>query len=57
MKLLTNKQKESYENARICYICKEKFEDKHAKDKNLIKLGTIVIVQENIERLHIACVI
>ena len=54
MKLLTNKQKESYENARICYICKEKFEDKHAKDKNL---GTIVIVQENIERLQIACVI
>ena len=57
MKLLTNKQKESYENARICYICKEKFEDKHTKDKNLIKLGTIVIVQKNIERLHIACVI
>ena len=33
MKLLTNKQQKSYENAKICYICKETFEDKHAKDK------------------------
>ena len=33
VKLLTNDQKESYEHAEICYICKEKFEDKHTKDK------------------------
>ena len=26
MKLLTKVQQESYENAKICYICKEKFE-------------------------------
>ena len=26
-KLLTKEQKESYENAKICYICKEKFEN------------------------------
>ena len=26
MKLLTNKKQESIENAKICYICKEKFE-------------------------------
>ena len=32
MKLLTKEQQESYENARICYICKEKFEDKYAKE-------------------------
>ena len=32
MKLLTNKQQELYENAKICYICKEKFEDKYIKD-------------------------
>ena len=34
MKLLTNKQQKSYENEENCYICKEKFRDKHAKDKN-----------------------
>ena len=27
MKLLTKEQQESYENAKICYICKEKFEN------------------------------
>ena len=33
MKLLINEQQESYENAKICYICKEKFENKYLKDK------------------------
>ena len=33
MKLLTNKQYKSYENATACYICSEKFEDKNIKDK------------------------
>ena len=33
MKLLTKEQQESYENAKICYICKEKFENKYLKDK------------------------
>ena len=33
MKLLTSEQQESYENAKICYICKEKFENKYLKDK------------------------
>ena len=33
MKLLTNEQQNSYENAKICYICKQKFEDKYAKNK------------------------
>ena len=32
MKLLTKEQQESYENAKICYICNEKFENKHLKD-------------------------
>ena len=31
MRLLTNEQQKSYQNTKICYICKEKFEDKHAK--------------------------
>ena len=34
MKLLTKEQKELYENAKICYICKEKFENKLLKDRN-----------------------
>ena len=37
MKLLAKEQQESHENARICYICKEKFEDKHAKTKTILK--------------------
>ena len=48
MKLLTNKKQESIGNAKICYICKEKFEDKYLKKKlkiniwkirNIVKLG------------------
>ena len=27
---------ESYENAKGCYICKEKFENKYAGDKTLL---------------------
>ena len=38
MKLLTNKQQESYENAKIFYICKGKFEYKHANDKKYGKV-------------------
>ena len=33
MKSVTKEQQESYENAKICYICKEKFENKYLKDK------------------------
>ena len=32
LNLLTEKQHESYENAKICYICNEKFENKYLKD-------------------------
>ena len=38
MKLLTKKQQESYENAKISYICKEKFENKYLKDKKYCKV-------------------
>ena len=31
MKLLTQEQQESNENAKIYYICKEKFENKYLK--------------------------
>ena len=38
MKLLTKEQQESYRNAKICYICKEKFENKYVKDKIYCKV-------------------
>ena len=33
MKLLSKKQQDSYENAKICYMCEGKFENKDLKDK------------------------
>ena len=58
MKSLAKEQQESYENAKISCICKEKFENKSFKDKkNIIKLQIIVIIQEIIEVLGIAYVI
>ena len=33
MKLLTKEQQESYENAKICFISKDKSENKYVKDK------------------------
>ena len=38
MKLSTKEQQELYENAKICYICKEKFENKYLKDKKYCKV-------------------
>ena len=38
MKLLTKQQQESYENAKICYICKENFENKYLKDNRYRKV-------------------
>ena len=38
MKLLTEQQHESCENAKICFICKEKFENKYVKIKNYQKV-------------------
>ena len=53
MKLLTNEQQKSYQNSKICYICKEKFEEINMpKTTNIVELGTILIIQENIE-MHI----
>ena len=57
MKLLTKEQQESYENAKICYICKEKFKNRYMKDKKYLKLEIIVIIQGNMEVLRIAYVI
>ena len=57
MKLLTNKQWESNENAEICYVCKEMFEDKYAKDKDIVRLEIIAIIRVNKELLHVVYVI
>ena len=38
MKLLTKEQQEPNENAKICYICKEKLENKYVKDKKHFKV-------------------
>ena len=38
MRLLTKKQKESYENVKICYTYQEKFESKCLKDKKYFKV-------------------
>ena len=45
--LLRNEQLKSYENRKIWYICKQKFEDKHVEDKWMR-------IIENIEVLHIS---
>ena len=32
MKLLTKQEQKSYENEKICYVCKQKFENKYLED-------------------------
>ena len=55
MKLLTKEQQELFENPKICYICKETFEEKYIKDKRYNEIR--IIIEENKEVLHIVCVI
>ena len=38
IKLLTKEQQESYKNTKICYICKEKFQNRYLKDKKYCKV-------------------
>ena len=38
MNFLTKEQQESYENAKICHICKEKIENKFLQDKKHRKI-------------------
>ena len=38
MNLLTKEQKKTNENAKICYICKDEFENKYLKDKKYRKV-------------------
>ena len=36
--LLTKEQQKLYESVKICYVCKEKFENKYLKDKKYRKV-------------------
>ena len=54
MKSLIKEQHQSYKNGKVCYICKEKLKINMCKIKNIVKLEIIVIIQGNIEILHIA---
>ena len=38
IKLLPKTQQESYETAKICYICKEEFKDKYPEDTKYRKV-------------------
>ena len=38
MKIVIKERKDSYENAKMCYICKEKFENKYLRVKKIVKL-------------------
>ena len=56
MNLLTNEQQKSYENAKICYVCQEKFEDRHAKDGKYCKVrGHFHYTGENRGAAHSIC--
>ena len=60
MKFLTKEQQESYENAKSCCTCAEKFENKYFKDEKYCKvreLEIIFIIQGNIQVLLMAYVI
>ena len=43
---LFKEQQESYENAKICYVCTEKFNNKYFKDKNILKLELLSFMWE-----------
>ena len=52
---LTDEEKESYENQKICHVCEKEFSTDN-KDKKIIKSEIIVIILENIEELLIIIV-
>ena len=55
IKLLTNQQQKSYQNAEICFICKWKFKDKYAEDKKYRKVRDQLSLCKGIYR-HVAYV-
>ena len=59
MKIINLKKKKNYYKraAEICYICKEKFENKYSEDKKYCKVRDHCFIQEYIEVVCIAYVI
>ena len=57
MESLTKHQKESYENAKICYICKKKIENEYLKDEKYCKVIDHCHYECNIEALLVGYVI
>ena len=56
MKLSIKDKQESYENTTICYICIEKFDNKHVKDKKYCKIRSHChYTGEYREAAHIIC--
>ena len=55
MKLLANKQLESFEKAKICYICGEKLKTNMLTIQNIVKIEITAIIHVNIVVLQIAC--
>ena len=55
MKLLTEEQKESYENAKICYICKENFENKYLKDKICLRKNIFACLFSIHNKISLSC--
>ena len=53
MKLLTNEQQNSYKNEKSAIFIKALSNINMLQIKNILKLGTIAIIQKNIEMLHI----
>ena len=43
MKLLTKEEQGSYENAKICFICKEEFENRYLQGTNDTYTSTFLI--------------
>ena len=56
MKLSKKEQQEAYENAKICYICTEHFENNYLKDKKYSQIRDHCHYTGNIELLCTACV-
>ena len=57
MNSVTKEQQALYQNAKFVIFVKKSLKINMLRIKNIAKLGTIVIMQSNIEVLHIACVI
>ena len=51
------KELKLYQDSTVCYICRKKVTQKLDKDKIIIKLETISILQVNVEMQHIVYVI